>query len=208
MRDLYELAPHVMPWAPTCPEPLMIQYLREAAIEFCRRTRSWRSEEIYKLTSADQDVNLVTCCDSIIHEIERVRYREDSHCVWQQPLTAISYEEADDWQGGDAVPMHFTQRLPNTLRVCPFSVGEIRVTLFLKPDQQAQTIPDYIAEQYPQVIAAGALAKILMLPGYDFAEPTQAMMYQTMFNEACDRHFRDNLRGQQRAPIRTRPSYL
>lgn len=208
MRDLSELAQHVLPWATTCPEPLMIQYLREATIEFCRRTRSWRSEEIYKLTSPDQDINLVTCCDSIIHDIERVRYREDSASIWQQPMEPSSYEDVDDWQGGEATPMWFTQRIPNTLRVCPFAPGEIKVTLFLKPDQRAETIPDYIVEQYPQVIAAGALAKILLLPGYDFAQPEQAMMYQAMFNEACDRHFRDNLRGQQRAKVRTKPSYL
>ena len=58
------------------------------------------------------------------------------------------------------------------------------------------------------MIAAGALAKLLMLPGYDFAEPNQAMMYQAMFDEACDRHFRDNTRGQQRARTRTTPSFL
>ena len=208
MRDLYELAPHVMPWAPTCPEPLVIQYLREAAIEFCRRTRSWRSEEIYKLVSQDQDINLVTCCDSVIHDIERVRYREDSLSIWQKPMKAASFKQIDDWQGGEATPVWFTQRIPNTLRVCPFTTGEIKVTMFLKPDQQAQTIPDYIVEQYPQVIAAGALAKLLMLPGYDFAEPNQAMMYRAMFDEACDRHFRDNLRGQQRASVRTTPRYL
>lgn len=208
MRDFYELAPHVMPWAPTCPEPLMIQYLREAAIEFCRRTRSWRTEEIYKLTAPEQDIQLVTCCDSIVHEIERVRYREDSASIWQPPLKPITFEEADDWQGGEATPVYFTQRIANTLRVVPFTTGEIKVTMFLKPDQQAQTIPDYIAEQYPQVIAAGALAKLLMLPGYDFAEPNQAMMYQAMFDEACDRHFRDNTRGQQRARTRTTPRFL
>lgn len=208
MRDLYELAPHVMPWAPTCPEPLMIQYLREATIEFCRRTRSWRTEEIYKLTAPEQDIQLVTCCDSIVHEIERVRYREDGASIWQQPLKPITFEEADDWQGGEANPVYFTQRITNTLRVVPFTTGEIKVTMFLKPDQQAQTIPDYIAEQYPQVIAAGALAKLLMLPGYDFAEPNQAMMYQAMFDEACDRHFRDNTRGQHRARTRTTPRFL
>ena len=208
MRDLYELAPHVLPWVPTCPEPLMIQYLRQAVIEFCRRTRSWRSEEVYRLISADQDINLVTCCDSVIHEIERVRYREDDQSAWQHPLQPAAFEEVDDWQGSEATPVMFTQRIPNTLRVCPFTTGEIKVTMYLKPDQMAQTIPDYIVEQYPDVIAAGALAKLMLLPGRDFTEPNQSMMYQAMFDEACDRHFRDNLRGQQRARVRTKPRFL
>ena len=133
MRDLYELAPHVMPWAPTCPEPLMIQYLREATIEFCRRTRSWRTEEIYKLTAPEQDIQLVTCCDSIVHEIERVRYREDSASIWQQPLKPITFEEADDWQGGEATPVYFTQRIANTLRVGGYGTVDARVSWRFAP---------------------------------------------------------------------------
>ncbi len=208
MRDIYELAPHVMPWAPTCPEPVMIHYLRQAAITFCMRSRSWRSEETFKLISADQDISLVTCCDSVIHEIESARYREVPGTQWSHKLEPCRFDEVEDWEGETAPPRYYTQRMPNTLRVSPFSTGELIVSMFLKPDQRAQQLPDYLFETHAEIIAAGALAKLLLLPGYDFASPDLAMFYSGQFEQACDSHFRDNVRGQQRARTRTKASYL
>ncbi len=207
MRDIIEIAPHILPWAPNCPEPVMIQYLREAAITFCQRSRTWRGEEIYRLESADRDLPLVTCNDSVIFEIESVSWRGNGDADWQPPVESAEFSSRDDWWR-DGNPRYYTQRVPGTLRVAPFSTGEIRVIMYLKPDQRADTLPDYLIELYPQIIAAGALGKILMLPRYDFSEPNLAMMHQAQFEAACDSHFRDNLRGQQRARTRVKSSYL
>lgn len=80
--------------------------------------------------------------------------------------------------------------------------------MYLKPDQQAYELPDYLIELHPEIIAAGALSKILMLPGYDFTQPQLAMTFASEFEAACNTHFRDNLRGQQRARTRTKPNYF
>lgn len=207
MRDIIELSRHVLPWASNCPEPTMIHFLREAAIEFCKRSRSWRSEEVYKLVSADDDIALVTCCDSVLFEIESVSWREKGDAEWQRPVESAAFGDRDDWWR-EGNPRFYTQRVPGRLRVAPFSTGELRVMAFLMPDQMADTLPDYLIELYPQIIAAGALAKILMLPAKDFTDPNVAMLKQSEFNSACDAHFRDNLRGQQRARTRTKPNYF
>lgn len=207
MRDIIELSPHVLPWAANCPEPIMIQYLRQAAIRFCERSRSWRSDEVFPFITADQDISLVTCCDSVIHEIESVRWRADGDNEWQRFIDPAPFSDRDDWDWNGS-PRYYTQRLPNTLRVAPFTTGQLRVVMYLKPDQRAETLPDYIFEQYPEIIANGALGKILMLPGKDFTDPQLAMLKQAEFDQACDQHFRDNLRGQQRARTRTKPNYF
>lgn len=207
MRDLIEISKHVLPVANNCPEPTMIQYLREAAIEFCTRSRSWRSEEIFQLINPDQDISLVTCCDSVIHEIESVRWRQSTADQWQEPIDPAAYEDVVGlYQDGN--PLYYTQKLPGKLRVAPFTAGELKVVMYLKPDQRAETVPDYIVEYYPQIIADGALGKLLLLPKTDFANPDLAVYHQNRFEAACDRHFRDNLRGQQRARTRTKPSYF
>lgn len=183
----------------------MIQYLREAAIEFCRRSRSWRSDKIYPLIT--DEINIMASCDAVIHEVESVRWRQNAGDQWQEPMEPSQYEEiASNYQDGN--PRYYSQKLAGTLQVAPFTAGELRVIVYLKPDQRAQEFPDYLIELHPQIIAAGALSKILMLPGYDFTEPNLAMMHLGNFEAACDRHFRDNLRGQQRARTRTKPNYF
>jgi hypothetical protein len=185
----------------------MIQYLREAAITFCKRSRTWRGDEVYRLESAERDLPLVTCNDSVIFEIESVAWRGNSDADWQPPVEAAEFSSRNDWWR-DGNPRYYTQRTPGTLRVAPFSAGEIRVMMYLMPDQRADTLPDYLIELYPQIIAAGALAKILMLPRFDFSDPNLAMLQQSQFDAAGDAHFRDNLRGQQRARVRVKSSYL
>lgn len=205
MRDMIELSKHVLPFAPNCPEPIMIQYLRQAAIKFCCRSRSWRIDKVYPLVS--DEINIMAHCDGVIHEIESVRWRIAAGEQWQDDMDPAQYEEvADNYQDGN--PRYYSQNLPGTLKVAPFAAGDLRVIMYLKPDQRATELPDYLIELHPEIIAAGALAKILMLPGYDFTEPNLAMMHQADFEAACDRHFRDNLRGQQRARTRSKPNYF
>lgn len=185
----------------------MIHYLRQAAIKFCERSRSWRSEEVYRLTTADDEISLVTCSDSVLFEIESVSWRASGDTEWQRPIECATFSDRDDWwRSGN--PRYYTQRVPGMLRVAPFSQGELRIAMYLKPDQRAESLPDYLIELYPEIIAAGALAKILMLPGKDFTDPQQAMLKQSEFDAECDKHFRDNLRGQQRARTRTKPNYF
>ena len=205
MRDLIELSPHVLPFAPNCPEPIMIRYLREAAITFCCRSRSWRVDKIYPLIT--DEIDIMASCDGVIHDIESVRWRQSPGDQWQEPMTPSQYEEiAGNYQ--DRNPLYFSQRLAGKLQVSPFTAGELRVIMYLKPDQQATEVPDYLVELHPDIIAAGALRKILMLPGYDFTQPQLAMNFAGDFEAACNSHFRDNLRGQQRARTRTKPNYF
>lgn len=183
----------------------MLRYLREAAITFCCRSRSWRFDKVYQLVG--DEINVMAACDGVIHEIESVRWRVAPTEQWQEPMEPSQYEEiAGNYQEGN--PKYYSQKLAGTLQIAPFTAGELRVIMYLKPDQQAYELPDYLIELHPQIIASGALAQILMLPGYDFTEPQLAMMHASKFEAACDTHFRDNMRGQQRARTRSKPNYF
>lgn len=52
----------------------MVQYAREAAIKFCQRSRSWRSDEIYPLVGPE--INVMAKCDAVVFDIESVRWRQ------------------------------------------------------------------------------------------------------------------------------------
>lgn len=205
MRDIFELAPHILPFAPGCPEPVMVQYARDAAIKFCQRSRSWRSDEVYPLTSPE--INVMAKCDAVIFDIESVRWRQSAGDQWGQKLDPVHYDEiADEYRDGN--PRYFAQKLAGTLQVSPFAAGELRVVMYLKPDNNTFELPDYLIELHAETLAAGALSKILMLSAYDFADPQMAMVHLNTFNTALDANFRENTRGQQRARSRSKASFL
>ena len=87
MRDIFELAPHILPFAPGCPEPVMVQYAREAAIKFCQRSRSWRSDEIYPLVGPE--INIMAQCDAVVFDIESVRWRQSVGDKWGRRLDPV-----------------------------------------------------------------------------------------------------------------------
>lgn len=205
MRDIFELAPHILPFAPGCPEPVMVQYARDAAIKFCQRSRSWRSDEVYPLASPE--INVMAKCDAVIFDIESVRWRQSAGDQWGDRLDPVQYDEiADEYRDGN--PRYFAQKLAGTLRVSPFATGELRVVMYLKPDSNTSELPDYLIELHAETLAAGALSKILMLSAYDFADPQMAMVHLNTFNTALDANFRENTRGQQRARSRSKASFL
>lgn len=205
MRDIFELAPHILPFAPGCPEPVMVQYAREAAIKFCQRSRSWRSDEIYPLVGPE--INVMAQCDAVIFDIESVRWRQSVGDQWSRRLDPVQYDEiADEYRDGN--PQYFAQKIAGTLQVSPFAAGELRVVMYLKPDSNTFELPDYLIELHTETIAAGALSKILTLSKYDFYEPNLAMMHLNTFNTALDANFRENTRGQQRARSRSKASFL
>ena len=42
MRDIDDFLPLINVWAPAAPEPVTLNFLRQAAKELCQRTRCWQ----------------------------------------------------------------------------------------------------------------------------------------------------------------------
>lgn len=197
-RDLSDFLSDVMPYVTTCPEPTAIYHLRNAAIDFCQRTRIWRHEEEFGLTESQDEVFCVPG-DAAIHEIEHAWFNGSR-------LQALPYGNVNP-QTSDALPHYITQASPDTVKVYPFHEGSLRLQLFLKPSQDAETVPGFLYDHHKLTIAYGALAEILMLP-LPVANPGLAADFRQRFESAVNARFRANIRGQQRAPARSRSNYF
>jgi hypothetical protein len=211
MRALSDFFPWIMPFAPNCPDPIAEQYLRVAADEFCTRTRSWREIETIDVRGDEQEIICVPP-QATLMEIEdawwdkqwrlrRVPYADI------RPDLLPAYDPANPPPSAN-VPEVISQAGPNGVVVAPRSRGCLRVNMFLKPAPDADELPDYLFDQFAQPLSSGALSWILMLPGQPFTNPQQAQLFASDFNAICDRHFGYNIRGQQRAPARTRASFV
>lgn len=202
MIELEAFLPLVLPYAPACTDPLAEHHVRVAATTLCKRTRAWRETDCFM--SSGEPIEAV-CIPPYanLHEIEDVWFNG-------KPLSRKSYGDA---QGNACVtesgsPRAVTQIAPDTLRLTPPGRGEMKLSLFLKPDPQADMLPRFLFDHFGQEIAAGALAEILLLPNQTWTNPQLAVIMNARFEAALDRNFAFNIRGQQRAPARTKPSYF
>jgi len=102
--------------------------------------------------------------------------------------------------------------------------GRLTLSMFLKPrvgadgvtrdtydgdsDEPANNVPEFLFVQHAEAIVAGALNRVLNLPGQVFSNPARAAQYLMAFERNVDTHFALNVRGQHRAPARVRAQYI
>ncbi len=196
MKDIEELLPRVAEVAAGCPDPTAIRHLRDAAIEFCRRTRIWRSTESWALTTDDYEI-VVVDQEASIYEITRASLDD----IYLEPKT-IDWLDREDpsWRDDEGAPKWFTQSMPNTVRVTPHPAdgGTLTLEMILIPSIDTERIPDELVDTYSRTIADGALARILMLPS-GFQDLNLALAHGAKFDLEIGRWADRVPKGQQKA---------
>src|SRR3990167_8730810 len=105
MKDIELLLPRVMEKASACPEPTAIRHIRDAAIEFARRTRIWRESDSFTLSEDEYEVLAVEPGASI-YEISHARFGETD----LEPVTIDWLDkERPGWRDEEGDPVYLTQ---------------------------------------------------------------------------------------------------
>ncbi len=217
IQPLSVLLGYVTPHVPACPDPTIEFNLRLAAIEFCERTRCWR--HLSEVTLTAETRTLSAPAFTTVHEIEQATFDG-------KPLTPISFtDSAHEGLTGtvtESTPIYVTQVDPGQITVIPFIPGTLRVSVFLKPQHGSMfglnplnplsdplnVVPPFMVTQHAEALAHGALARLFALPGEEWTDEARAGAYRQMFDTAIGQKMGANLRGQQRAPIRTKPQWM
>ncbi len=211
MRSFDNFLPFVLPYAPSCPEPLALQYIRQATIDYCQRTRSWR--DVQDIDVAGEDViALPIPPQAFLFEIEKAWFKIGITDHWYE-LKKTPYNQVDqriyEYSATElATPNLYSQADFNSLIIAPKGIGVLRVSMFFAPSVTAEVCPEFLFGQYASTIADGALSAIMMLPEQPYSNPNLAALKAGLFNQACEANFAFNIRGQQRAPARARSSFV
>ncbi|WP_203234338.1 hypothetical protein [Burkholderia mayonis] len=155
MTDLEEFLTKVLPFAPGCPEPTAFEHIRAAARDFCETTRLWRFDDTFEL---GDDPNIVCVPQgAVVHEFERCDYNG----LKLDPATFDWLDDRyPDWRSDarrlTGQPKWFTQEHPDTVRVVPAPIesrGVVKVWLRLKPSEDADQLPDFLARDHMTLIS-------------------------------------------------------
>ena len=213
-RPLADLLPLVLPHALGCADMVASFNLRQAAIEFCEKTLCWR--HITTQAVIANETVMVAPSYATIHKIEDAEWGGNK-------LTPIAYTVlSPDAKAHLGSPIYVTQTEPNGVTLVPFSAGELTISVFLKPTQgkdwtqnadhglidQFDQIPEFMLHQYGEILAEGALGRILSQKGTDYYDANRAAYYLSRFSERAGNLQGSSFTGQQRAPRRTIPSFI
>jgi hypothetical protein len=205
MTELDVYLSKIMPFAPGCPEITAFEHIVSAAQDFCERTKLWREHDEFSVTPSGCEAICVPV-GAVLIEIERARV--DSYLL--EPIALHDLEARHpNWHDFTPGAGHWiTQTSLDTMRIVPGTTGRFSMDLILKPADNVDQLPDFLATHYRGIIAEGALARILMLPSQKFADPSRAQYYQAKFDKSVDGLMHKSTKGQQNAPLRVKAHFM
>lgn len=181
--------PDLLPEVPEAPLPLVDQWLRNAAIEFCERSKAL----VVDLTLTDAVANqmsylLVLAADTDLVEIITVWF-SGKRITPKSPR--FLEETYDDWQAETGTPLYYTQQNTGAILLVPApsaaATGAIKIKAAVKPGLAATGIEDWIFSQSRQGLAAGAKAKLFAMNGVPWASPERIAINQAMFEATINK---------------------
>lgn len=187
------------------PVPIIDHEVREAAIQFCDRARVWREIQTLDVVADQADYTPVLPVDGVVSIVEDVYH--NGVRLEPKPIDTLK-EQYQDWQSQSGTPLYYTQMQPGVIKLVPYPTTELTdglsVRLVFKPARTAETLPDWLYEQYADVLGWGALVRLLLNPGLPCHNPGLAAAYQTQFEQGLYRASRQSGKSFTRAPNRVR----
>lgn len=188
--DFSKLVPQIHPECHECPEILIINEIRNITREFCERSTYWR-QDLAALSivtdetssgSGEYDLTIptgaqiVSVINPIVHSNQPVSRRTRE---WLD-------EHYSDWRTATGEQSRW-YRMSNPTRIKliprPTSVvaNALHVSMALKPSPAATNMPEFVYNEWYEVISCGVLAKLLSMENETWYKPARAVMKQKMY---------------------------
>ena len=195
--------PWVLPSVPGCPNPTLDLHIRQAAIDFCRRTLFWvRTLDAVEANGMDIrfDLDLPSQTQAVKLMAVAVNRREYLLVDTQRGLQLV--------RQGSGADFSFTQD-KLTLDVHPLRArgDSIEVDMALAPSFNASSIETDVASPHTQEIAQGALATLQMMAGVAWSDPGLAAVNKALFNQRVATVAMHFARGQGAARVFSSRTY-
>jgi len=173
--------PYVLPHVLGCPNPVAVHHIRQAAIEFCNKTR-WHEEECSAsnagggnvFVEADTDLEVVSISTVYVDGRE---YRSKSR---QSGLALIGAGSLEQFY---CVVRTGEGEVELAVNPAPDKSVPVRAVATLRPTMAANTISNELSE-WMDGIASGAAHRIAAIPAQAFSNPAISVYHRDLFNEA------------------------
>lgn len=201
--------PEVVPYVPHAPEPIVINAIRNALIEFCEKT-AW---DTYECVPQDSQVGVSD------YEADTPAGAEVSRVMSAfydgVPLTPVSDETirrmfpAQDWRDLTGTPRWWVQLDRHILRLVPQPdvaiVDAVKIVVALRPTRTATVCTDDLWNLWGEGIAKGAVARLQVIPQQAFTNQRSADQFMKQFLDTIGRAKIDRNRGLARGVLRAVP---
>lgn len=176
--------PEVMQFMPDVAEVVAINAIRNAAIEFCEKTRFWQID-VSPIDIVAFQNNYVVETPADTKYVGMVSaYYDTNLLIPKGPDELARIYRMGDWQQVNGTPQYITQIIRPEVVVVPTpdaaKAGALHIRAAIAPTRDSSEISTDIYENYLMIIANGAKAILYNTPGQPYFDRTAAkecMMY-------------------------------
>lgn len=203
-----QFAREVLPAVPGCSPLIAENAIRSAVIDLCQKARVWRETLAAINVVQDQAAYVLTpSAGSRIISSVNVTYNEES-------IEADTEEDMDyvygDWRLlPTGTPTKYLFMSPETLTLnkkpAAAITGGLIVRVTVKPTVDATDCDDLIRDDWLDVVADGAKAKLMAIPGQPWSNLAEARYLKKEFRKGVARARIRMIHGRTDKPLSARP---
>lgn len=178
------------PWVqiPTsgCPEPIVNRALCDAAIEFCETTQAFIERVPLQTQVGQASYELLTDAGSSGMVLGAVLGTRSLSPVYTEALYNVY---GDVWRTHTGKPQHYLSDNEDSLQVYPIpdETEAGTLTVAVRPNRNSSDWDDRLFERYGEIVADGALARLLAQLGTPWADANEAMRRRVLFVRGMNR---------------------
>ena len=193
--------PDVIPDLPGAPFPLVDHHLRNAAIDFCERSKALVVDlDPIDAVSGLQAYDLPLPSGTDLVEIAGARF-SGKKITPKSPAYLDANRE--DWNTEQGTPEHYTQQGKDSLLLVPIpqvdAATAIKIKAAVKPSNTSTGVDDWFYAQFRKAIAAGCKAVMMAMPDEKWSNPDRVALNAGIFDAAANDATGDAANGFTRA---------
>lgn len=203
-----DFLPEVLPYVHDCPQPVAINAIRNACIEFCDQSQYLLYEHdpiTYTANVGSYEFDPPT--DTSVARVDS---------AWTQdfPLHPKSQDELKTmfgfaWRELVGDPRFYTQLSPDEIILVPipavYQAEALKMIVAIKPLRTSSAVDPSVFENWAEVIAYGARARLYDTPGQPYSDAQQAIKFRSWFESGIGNAKIERNRGLTRTGTVLRP---
>jgi hypothetical protein len=185
MKPWTRFLPNIQIEVMNCPRAVIVQAIRDTAIEFCEQTKAWQEiQDKYPVGGGLMLNEFVTDPGVKVYQVRAAEMENDIRLPIRTPEWCD--EAYPGWRKGTVtgLPGVLTQLDPEhfILLPTPIEVSYCTLSVVLKPTRDSTKGPDFLFEDYYEAICAGAKGRLMLMKGKDWTDPQAAAVQVAFYN--------------------------
>lgn len=204
--ELSEFFNDIYPNVPGCPDALIENATRNAAIAFCEKTGIIQFEmDPISVVAGVSEYDLEAADELIVDRIESAVYDGEPLEILNDKLARMRYPKFQEYR---AMPRAIFRRTSRLAILYPIpdanKTSSLYLTVILKPSPTTEYAPELLLDDHKAAIVAGAVSMLCMMPNKDWSNGGVAATNASMFAAAVSEGSRKARRADEAAVPVTR----